>query len=61
MAASDGGYQHIVQLLLENGADVNFISYGGSSHSTVLQIAKNKGDEDIRHLLYTYGAVAPPQ
>ncbi|KAH8744416.1 hypothetical protein F5882DRAFT_455073 [Hyaloscypha sp. PMI_1271] len=53
-AASAGGYQDIVQILLDKGADVNVRS--GSYDGTALQAASAGGYQDIVQILLDKGA-----
>ncbi|KAL9636266.1 MAG: hypothetical protein Q9164_002929 [Protoblastenia rupestris] len=52
-AASSGGHQNIVQLLLEKGADVNAHS---GLHGNALQVASARGYQDLVQFLLDNGA-----
>ncbi|KAF2186078.1 hypothetical protein K469DRAFT_574043, partial [Zopfia rhizophila CBS 207.26] len=54
-AASDGGHEKVVEMLLSNGADVN--AQGGSYEGTALQAASTRGHEKVVELLLSNGAV----
>ncbi|OCL03716.1 ankyrin, partial [Glonium stellatum] len=52
-AASQGGYNEIVQLLLSKGADINA---QGGHYNTALQAASKHGHNEIVQLLLSKGA-----
>ncbi len=52
-AASEGGYQEIIKLLLDGGADVNA---QGGMYGNALQAASGKGHQEIVKLLLDNGA-----
>ncbi|CAG8164625.1 unnamed protein product [Penicillium salamii] len=56
-AASSGGYDTIVQILLEHGADVNAqVSAQGGFHRSALQAASSRGHDNIVQMLLEHGA-----
>ena len=54
-AAAEGGYERIVKMLLENGADVNIHS-DYHDYRSAIEVASEKGHEQVVRLLLEHGA-----
>ncbi|KAJ7483618.1 ankyrin repeat-containing domain protein [Mycena latifolia] len=52
-AASENGHEHVVQFLIQKGADVNT---QGGQYGNALQVASQNGHESVVHLLIKKGA-----